>query len=240
MHQIYFILEWHSPCFRRSFRPSSGVRDCTNSNRHLPNRYCCLLTSVIRSSRLYIQQQAFVKQILLSAYVHHQEFKTVHTATGICQTDTAVCLLASWQQYLLHLVGFTIEIILRCTALWKSNWNWGLFKNSFQGAVLEHNTVLLLIHCVHHNDVKWIVIYISRSQWLLEWLINKATTRYSFHLSASYVWIWCISQMILISIVDWIWTFPELDSVVYKRRLSHLFVVKVCILFDTWKHKNPA
>jgi hypothetical protein len=29
--------------------------------------------------------------------VHHQEFKTVFTATGICQTDiaTAVCLLAS-------------------------------------------------------------------------------------------------------------------------------------------------
>ena len=26
--------------------------------------------------------------------VHHQEFKTVHTATGICQTDTAVHLLA--------------------------------------------------------------------------------------------------------------------------------------------------
>jgi len=26
--------------------------------------------------------------------VHHQEFKTVHTETGICQTDTAVCLLA--------------------------------------------------------------------------------------------------------------------------------------------------
>ena len=26
--------------------------------------------------------------------VRHQELKTVHTATGICQTDTAVCLLA--------------------------------------------------------------------------------------------------------------------------------------------------
>ena len=26
--------------------------------------------------------------------VHHQEFKTVHTETGICQRDTAVCLLA--------------------------------------------------------------------------------------------------------------------------------------------------
>jgi len=26
--------------------------------------------------------------------VHHQQFKSVRTATGICQTDTAVCLLA--------------------------------------------------------------------------------------------------------------------------------------------------
>ena len=26
--------------------------------------------------------------------VHHQEFKTAHTATGICQTDTVACLLA--------------------------------------------------------------------------------------------------------------------------------------------------
>jgi len=30
---------------------------------------------------------------------HRQEFETVHTVTGICQTDTAVCLLAG-QQYL--------------------------------------------------------------------------------------------------------------------------------------------
>jgi len=43
MYQIYFILEWHSTCFGRSFRPSSGVQDCTYSNRHLSNRYCCLL-----------------------------------------------------------------------------------------------------------------------------------------------------------------------------------------------------
>jgi len=32
--------------------------------------------------------------------VHHQEFKTVRTATDICQTDTAHCLLVSRQQYL--------------------------------------------------------------------------------------------------------------------------------------------
>ena len=66
--------------------------------------------------------------------VHHQEFKTVHTATDICQTDTDVCLLVgthkqadirlsktrrvSFQKYnkfdtLVHLVGFTIERNIR-------------------------------------------------------------------------------------------------------------------------------
>ena len=30
--------------------------------------------------------------------VHHQELKTVHAAKYKCQTDTAVCLLASRQQ----------------------------------------------------------------------------------------------------------------------------------------------
>ena len=29
-----FNLEWHSTCLGRSFRPSSGVQDCTYSNRH--------------------------------------------------------------------------------------------------------------------------------------------------------------------------------------------------------------
>ena len=32
-------------CFGRSFRPSSGVQDCTYSYRHLSNRYSCLLAS---------------------------------------------------------------------------------------------------------------------------------------------------------------------------------------------------
>jgi len=39
--------------------------------------------------------------------VQYQEFKTVHTATGICQTYTAVRLLASRQQYL-----FDIRLLL--------------------------------------------------------------------------------------------------------------------------------
>jgi len=38
------ILEWQSTCFGRSSHPSSGVQDCTYSNRHMSNRYCWLLT----------------------------------------------------------------------------------------------------------------------------------------------------------------------------------------------------
>jgi len=32
--------------------------------------------------------------------VHHQESKTVRTVSGVCQTDSADCLLASSQQNL--------------------------------------------------------------------------------------------------------------------------------------------
>jgi len=42
MYQIYFILEWQSTCFGRSFRPSLGVEDFTYGNRNLSNRYCCM------------------------------------------------------------------------------------------------------------------------------------------------------------------------------------------------------
>jgi len=34
--------------------------------------------------------------------IHNQEFETVHTATGICQTDTALCLMAGTRWF--HLV----------------------------------------------------------------------------------------------------------------------------------------
>jgi len=44
--------------------------------------------------------------------VHHQEFKTVHTATGICQTDTAVCLLADRYQCLLDSCIYSIELLM--------------------------------------------------------------------------------------------------------------------------------
>ena len=48
MHQYlkFILLELQSTCFGRCFRPSSGVKNCTYSNRHMSNRYCyCLLAS---------------------------------------------------------------------------------------------------------------------------------------------------------------------------------------------------
>jgi len=38
--------------------------------------------------------------------VHHQESKTVHTASGVCQTDSADCLLAGtiWNSLVLDCV----------------------------------------------------------------------------------------------------------------------------------------
>jgi hypothetical protein len=44
--------------------------------------------------------------------VHHQQLKTVHAATGICQTDTADCLLASSQQYLFGCCMYSLELLM--------------------------------------------------------------------------------------------------------------------------------
>ena len=42
---VFEFIEYHSTCFRQSFRPSSGVQDCTYSIRHMSNRFCWLLAS---------------------------------------------------------------------------------------------------------------------------------------------------------------------------------------------------
>ena len=41
--------------------------------------------------------------------VHHQEFRTVHTATGICQTEAAVCLLARREQLASRITTFRLD-----------------------------------------------------------------------------------------------------------------------------------
>jgi len=52
---------------------------------------------VVKPTRCTNVPNLFLKRnvhVLDGLSVHHREYKTVHTATGICQTDTAVCLLA--------------------------------------------------------------------------------------------------------------------------------------------------
>ena len=99
---MYFILQWHSTCVGRSFRPSSGVQECTYSNRHLSNRYCCLLDKCLL---LYVKSSA-------PDDGRKERPKHVECHSKMDKYDTAV-----------HVVGFNIEIILRCTALWTSNLN---------------------------------------------------------------------------------------------------------------------
>jgi len=75
--EIVHILFWNdTTCFGRSFRPSSGVRDCTYFILELHYMFRTVFSSIIRSSRLYIQQQAFVKlkfqgrvKLLVKVYV---------------------------------------------------------------------------------------------------------------------------------------------------------------------------
>jgi len=70
-----------------------------------------VLSSIIRSLKLYIQHQVYVIQVLWllaskqpqnlydntlhvsdGLFIHHQESKTVHTASGICHTGSvAAC-----------------------------------------------------------------------------------------------------------------------------------------------------
>ena len=59
--------------------------------------YCYQLDAPVYQIYLFRSDAVHVSDGLS---VHHQDYKTVHTATGIYQTDTAVCWLAFRQQYL--------------------------------------------------------------------------------------------------------------------------------------------
>jgi len=60
--------------------------------------------------------------------VHHQEFKTVHTAPGICQTDTAVCLLANRQQYLIGCCMYSLELLIMDEKTVQNMWIYSKMK----------------------------------------------------------------------------------------------------------------
>ena len=102
----------HSTCFGRSFRSSSGVQDCTNINRYMSKRYCCLLTS----------RQATVS-------VWHVILLYVQSWTpddGRKERPKHVEFYSNIKINLRILVGFSWlyyrnTSILRCTVLWTSD-----------------------------------------------------------------------------------------------------------------------
>ena len=53
-----------------------------------------LIVSIVKPTRcIYVSNLFYWSTCFGGLSVHHQELKTLHTATGICQTDTVVCLL---------------------------------------------------------------------------------------------------------------------------------------------------
>ena len=104
-----------------------GVQDCTYSNRHMSNRYCCLWPSGVQGCS-YSNRHMSKRYCCL---LDHQEFKTVHTATGICQTDTAVCLNIRCSRLNMQQQAYVKQILLSawpsgvqdCTYSNRNLWN---------------------------------------------------------------------------------------------------------------------
>ena len=100
MHQcLKFILERHSTCFGRSFRPSSGVQDCTYSDRHMSNRYCWLHASMLSCS----QQCLF--DICLSPYVQSWTPDDGQKDLAVRQIESPDCYWLSDKSCLLIVTG---------------------------------------------------------------------------------------------------------------------------------------
>jgi hypothetical protein len=91
----WFILEWHSTCFGRSFRPSSGVQHCVYTNTHLSNQ---ILLSASK------QRAVSVWLLYIQSWTaddgRKDRPKHVQCHSKINKFDT-----------LMHLVRFAIEII---------------------------------------------------------------------------------------------------------------------------------
>jgi hypothetical protein len=76
------------------------IRTLFNSNQIICIKYCNMpdaSISIVKPTRHTSFSNLFWNATLHVSgglSVHHQEFKTVHAATSVCQTDTITCLLA--------------------------------------------------------------------------------------------------------------------------------------------------
>jgi len=161
MHQrIKFILFWIDT---RHVSDGLSVHHQTFKTVHTATGICQIDTAdclTIRSSRICIQQQAFVKQILLTAWpsgvqeftysnrhmsnrycwlLDHQEFKNLHTATGICQRDTAVCLTIRSSRLYIQQQAYVKQILLTA-------WPSGVQEFTYSNRHLSNRYCWLLDH----------------------------------------------------------------------------------------------
>ena len=52
MYNFFEFIEYYSTCFGRSFRPSSGVQDCTYSTRYMSYRFVDCMLEAPRSNSI--------------------------------------------------------------------------------------------------------------------------------------------------------------------------------------------
>jgi len=103
MHQhLKLILFWNtSTCFERSFRPSSGVHECTHSNGHVKEILLLLLLASKQTAVSVWQMPVAVCTVLNSLWWTERPSET-------CRDIGA----SGWFYY---------RNILRCTAPWASH-----------------------------------------------------------------------------------------------------------------------
>ena len=144
MYQIYFILEWHSTCFGRPFRPSSGFQDCTYSNRHMSERYCCLLA---RYCSLLARYCCLLARYccLLARYCFLFARYCCLLARYCCVLARYCCLLASKQTA----VSVWQMPVAVCTVL--NSWWWTANPSETCRTSLQ-NTINLIYWCI------WLVL----------------------------------------------------------------------------------
>jgi len=72
----------------------ASVGSCSETADTVPDDYFFSKTNQVHQRIKFILFWNDTVHVSDGLSVHHQEFKTVYTATGVCKTDTAVCLLA--------------------------------------------------------------------------------------------------------------------------------------------------
>jgi len=123
-----------------------------------------------RSSRLYIQQQASVKQTLLSETCRvsfQNKINLISKDRRWLTTDSAVCLLASRQQYLFE----------KCLLLYVQSWTLDDGQTDRPKPVVCHfqNKINLIHWCI------WLILLQKQSQTLMEMF----TVDHTFAISTS-------------------------------------------------------